>query len=305
MQTTIHNTFGVLYLAVVLSASLYGVGLLQFWLYIRKYHSQDPMGVKALVVTVLICDTCQQGLLCHALYLYLVTSMEDPSLLVSAVRTVLIQVFFSCAIATLVQQFYCWRIYKIGKSLVLAGAVSLLSWTTCATLLVYAVKLVQVSLLSEVISLKAVGMAATTLSTVVDFTISIVLVILLQSAKTGFKRSTDMLNRLMMFSFNTGLPTTLCAILDNIFLGIFPNTFIYIFFFLLMGRLYTNSLLVTLNCRDYIRSAQREEYSLEDSGRPRMPTASSRRSAIAIRIESDTINDFRAASPDLKNASRA
>ncbi|KAJ7442325.1 hypothetical protein FB451DRAFT_1567688 [Mycena latifolia] len=304
METTIHNTYGLLFMAVVISASLYGAGILQFWMYIRKYHSQDPMVVKGLVVAVLICDTCQQALLSHAVYEYLVSSLADKAILLSVVNTLMIELYFSCAIATLVQQFYCWRIYKIGKSWLLACAVSLVSWTSCVTLLVYSVKAVQLKLLAEVITLKTLSITANTLSAVADVTISVVLVILLHSAKTGFKRSTDLINRLMVFTFNTGLPTSICAFVATISIAVFPNTFLYIFFFLLLGRLYTNSILVTLNSREYIKSASenasREQYSLENSGRPRMPTVPAR-DAITIRIETDTMHDFHSSSQDLKN----
>ncbi|KAF8185579.1 hypothetical protein K438DRAFT_1973875 [Mycena galopus ATCC 62051] len=204
MESTIHNTFGLLYIAVVLTAILYGVGFLQFWLYIRRYHSQDPIVVKCLVVAVVICDTCQQALLCHAVYVYLVSSLEDRSILTSVVKSVMAQLFFSCAIGTMVQQFYCWRIYKIGRSWILASVVSVASWTSCAMLLVYSAKAAELSVLSEVITLKTLGIVANTLSAVVDVAISVVLVVLLHSAKTGFKRSTDLLNRLMVFTFNTG-----------------------------------------------------------------------------------------------------
>jgi len=299
---TIDNTYGLLFIAVIVSSTLYGTGILQFWMYIRKYHSQDPLIVKGLVIAVLICDTCQQALLCHAVYKYLVTSIADPTILPTVVNTIMIELFFSCAIATLVQQFYCWRIYKIGKSIILALAVSLVSWTSCVTLLIYSSKAVQLTLFGEVIGLQKLSIAANTLSAAADIVISIVLVILLHTAKTGFKRSTDLINRLMVFTFNTGLPTSVCALVATICVAAFPSTFLYIFFFLLLGRFYTNSILVTLNSREYIKSssenASREQYSLENShSRARIPQAASQRDAITIRIDTDT---FHASSQDLK-----
>ncbi|KAJ6518798.1 hypothetical protein C8R45DRAFT_949252 [Mycena sanguinolenta] len=293
VATSIDNTYGLLFLAIVVSTALYGAGILQFWMYIRKYNLKDPWVVKFLVVAVLICDTVQQGMLCHAVYTYLVTSISDPPILPSVVNTLMIELFFSCAISTLVQQFYCWRIYKISKSVFLAVAVSLVSWTSCVTLLIYAAKAVQLNLLSEVITLKKWSIAANSLSAVTDITISVVLVIILHTVKTGFKRSTDLVNRLMVFTFNTGLPTSICALVATICVAAFSETFLYIFFFLLLGRLYTNSILVTLNSREYIKSSSdhhsQEQYSL-DSGRARgqqMPA----RDAITIRIDTNTMHD--------------
>ncbi|KAJ7697585.1 hypothetical protein B0H17DRAFT_1177568 [Mycena rosella] len=45
-----------------------------------------------------------------------------------------------------------------------------------------------------------------------------------------------------------------------------PDTMVYIFFFLLLSSLYTNSLLVTLNARDYMRSRGNDEAIYMDSG---------------------------------------
>ncbi|KAJ7612491.1 hypothetical protein DFH06DRAFT_1243412 [Mycena polygramma] len=302
VPTTIDNTYGLLFIAVVVSSALYGTGMLQFWMYIRKYHSQDSVVVKTLVCAVIVCDTCQQALLCHAVYRYLVASLADPTILPTVVNTLMIELFFSCAIATLVQQFYCWRIYKIGKSLLLAGAVSMVSWASCITLTIYSARAVRLQLLGQVITLKTLSITANTLSAVADITISVVLVILLQGSKTGFKRSTDLINRLMVFTFNTGLPTSVCALVATICISAFPDTFLYIFFFLMLGRFYTNSILVTLNSREYIKSASenasREQYSLENSGRARAhPQAShiSQRDAITIRIDTDTMQDFHGA----------
>ncbi|KAF8216484.1 hypothetical protein K438DRAFT_1953417 [Mycena galopus ATCC 62051] len=291
---TIDNTYGLLYIAVVISSCLYGAGILQFWMYIRKYHSKDSTMIKSLVIAVLICDTIQQGLLCHAVYEYLVTSIGEPTILPSVVNTLMIELFFSCAITTLVQQFYCWRIYKIGNSAILAVAVSMVSWGACVTLLVYSAKAVQLKLLGDVITLQTLSITANTLSAVADITISVVLVIILHSAKTGFKRSTDLVNRLMVFTFNTGLPTSFCALVAAICVAAFSETFLYIFFFLLLGRLYTNSILVTLNSREYIKSASDnasgEQYSL-DSGRARMPSQIPPRDAITVRIDTSTMHD--------------
>ncbi|KAJ7187082.1 hypothetical protein C8R46DRAFT_1058789 [Mycena filopes] len=304
MESTIDNTYGLLFIAVVVSSCLYGAGILQFWMYIRKYHAQDHILVKSLVVAVLVCDTCQQALLCHAVYKYLVSSLADPTILPTVVNTLMIELFFSCAIATLVQQFYCYRIYRIGNNVLVVVAVSLVSWASCISLLIYSAKAVRLSFLADVITLKKLSITANTLSAVADVTISVVLVLLLHTAKTGFKKTTDLINRPIVFTFNTGLPTSICALVATICIAAFPDTFLYIFFFLLLGRFYTNSLLVTLNSREYIKSASQaashDHFSL-DTNRANAGRGQSRpqREAINVRIETDTVHDLES-SKDLK-----
>ncbi|KAJ6545899.1 hypothetical protein DFH09DRAFT_655990 [Mycena vulgaris] len=190
-----------------------------------------------------------------AVYQYLVTSMTNPLLLQSLERTFLVALFFSVAIANLVQQFYCWRIYKIGNNFLLAGAVSMLGLTTFALSLVYLIKAVPFPLISDFNALWKLTIITNVFSAVTDIAISVVLIIILHNVKTGYKKTTDMINRLMVFTFNTGLPTSICALLVTIFAAALSETFLYMFFFSLLGRLYTNSILVTLNCREYIKSS--------------------------------------------------
>ncbi|EEB94426.1 hypothetical protein MPER_06762, partial [Moniliophthora perniciosa FA553] len=50
------------------------------------------------------------------------------------------------------------------------------------------------------------------------------------------------------------------ALLAFISINVWRGTFIYMFFFLMQGRLYTNSLLVTLNTREHIKEASSGEF---------------------------------------------
>ncbi|KAJ7144454.1 hypothetical protein C8R44DRAFT_144623 [Mycena epipterygia] len=293
MESTVDNVFGVMLIAVILSAVLYGAGFVQFWMYIRKYHSTDPSVMKYLVIAVLICDTCQQGLITHLIYRTLVSSIADPSILKSAVNTGVYQLYFGGAVATMVQQFFCWRIYKVGKSVILPGAVSFVSWTALVLLYFTAAKYGSASLLANP-SLQVLAIVTNSLSAGVDVTISVTLVYLLQSSKTGFtKATTDLINRLIIFTFTTGLPTTVFALLSAICIGAFPKTQLYLFFYMIVGRLYTNSLLVTLNSREFIKfgiqNASGEQYSLERSG---IPQWQRERETIAVRIDTDRTSDL-------------
>ncbi|KAJ7088888.1 hypothetical protein B0H15DRAFT_1022378 [Mycena belliarum] len=62
-----------------------------------------------------------------------------------------------------------------------------------------------------------------------------------------------MVNRLILFTINTGLLTSLCAIASLVSLIVSPKTLIYASFYFCIGRLYSNSLLASLNARNIIR----------------------------------------------------
>ncbi|KAJ7116976.1 hypothetical protein C8R44DRAFT_983308 [Mycena epipterygia] len=305
MESTPDNVFGVVLIAVVLSAILYGVGIVQFWLYIRKYHSTDPLLIKFVVIAVLLCDTCQQVLSTHYVYRVSISSMTDPSILTGAVNTAVIQLYFGGTVGTLVQQFFCWRIYKLGKSTILPALASFTSWVSFVLLYFTVSKYGEASQLAELVlearsinaQLKNLIIITNTLSAAVDVMISVVLAILLQSSKTGFKQSTDLINRLMVFTFAIGLPTSIFALLTAISIGAFPQTQLSVSFYILLGRLYTNSLFVTLNSREYIRSGSEngsgDQYSLQTSRYHRSQQRGPSNNSMTFRVSPNAIpSDF-------------
>lgn len=69
-----------------------------------------------------------------------------------------------------------------------------------------------------------------------DAIIAIVLSFYLHTSRSGFKRTDTILNRLIMFTINTGVLTGVCAILTLITNIAFPNTFIYMIFYIIVAR---------------------------------------------------------------------
>ncbi|KAJ7139249.1 hypothetical protein C8R44DRAFT_764119 [Mycena epipterygia] len=266
-MATVDNTFGLMYDVVVISAALYGAAIVQGWFYYRTYFHRDPMMIKLLVFAVLLCDTCQQALLAESIYIYLVKGHLDPLIFDRIVPTFLIEVFFNALIALMVQQFYAYRIYRLSKNnWILGGFVSLLSIGAFASLITLTVEGLTLEHISDLLTLKDITLARNILGAGTDILISGIMVFLLHFQKSGNRKTTDMLNRLIIFTFNNGLPTTFCALACAVAITAWPDTMIYIFWFLLLGRLYTTSLLVTLNSREYIRSTVNSEVLRLQSG---------------------------------------
>jgi hypothetical protein len=128
------------------------------------------------------------------------------------------------------------------------------------------VALTQYTTLAQLALQNNISVATCVLGAATDLSITIILIIILRQSKSNFRKTTDMLNRMVIFSFNTGIPTSICSILTVVLIEGAPGTFVYIFCYVLMGRFYTNCLLVTLNSRDYIRggssAASSEQYAM-------------------------------------------
>lgn len=97
--------------------------------------------------------------------------------------------------------------------------------------------------------------AINALAAVSDVAIAVILIFLLQRSRTGFRRSDSVINRLILFSLNTGLLTSIDALLSLITvrlkkssvqnylahywltqITVLPNTFVYITFFVTISR---------------------------------------------------------------------
>jgi len=75
------------------------------------------------------------------------------------------------------------------------------------------------------------------LTAVTDVLLAGILCTLLNLSRTGFRRSNAIIDKLITFTVNTGLLTSLCVLASLISLLVSDNTFIYVLFFYCIGRL--------------------------------------------------------------------
>ncbi|KAJ6499846.1 hypothetical protein DFH09DRAFT_1375926 [Mycena vulgaris] len=266
-----------MYDVVVVSAALYGAGIVQGWFYYQKYFRKDPMMIKLLVALTLLCDTCHHVLLTEssksfiwkshsclsfcAVYVYLVTGHLDQLAFGRVVKTFVIEVYPSALIALIVRNFYAYRIYRLSNNnWMLGGSISFLSIGAFATILFYVTKLMGFDDILDLLAVKNIAVTVNIIGAGVDSLISVVMIFLLHRQKGGNRKTTDLLNRLIIFTFAAGVPTSICALASAVSVLASPKTMLYMFWFLMLGSLYTNSLLVTLNARDYIRSRNNSEF---------------------------------------------
>ncbi|KAF8885055.1 hypothetical protein CPB84DRAFT_1816875 [Gymnopilus junonius] len=267
----LHNTFGAAFIGLrYFTMNL--VSIVQAWYYFL--HQQDPWSLKALVSAVMAFDTVHQILITHTVYTYTVTNwgMKMNLGLLSGGSMLVGFLHFQGLTAFLVQSFLTMRVWRFR-----------LHFKTYA-------QLAEIKYLSILVNaLAAAG----------DVFIAAALCTLLHLSRTGFQRSDTMINKLILFAVNTGFLTSLCAVASLISIIVAGNTFLYIAFFFCIGRLYTNSLLATLNARKMIRGAGEaihttsDNYSLSLREFPKNGAITSRRPT-NISIKIDTTQEFAA-----------
>ncbi|KLO04985.1 hypothetical protein SCHPADRAFT_947285 [Schizopora paradoxa] len=259
------NTFGALFLGVVLAMGLWGASTVQMYYYYDQYP-RDAWSMKALVITVWSLDTAHQGLITHSAYNYLIRNYFNPAHLLVLEKTLLDMVLLNAIICQIVQGFFIYRAWRLSRhNLVLVTFLSLFSLGQSLSILIYYIKSFNFKTLAQLSDLFILEKVLNVFGVVSDFSIAGTLIFLLQRSRTGWKTTDSIVNRLILFSINTGAVTSLCAIFALIFVSVYPNTFIYITFYMLISKMYTNSLLATLNARSSVRGRGNSEDSASTS----------------------------------------
>ncbi|KAI0029306.1 hypothetical protein K488DRAFT_88877 [Vararia minispora EC-137] len=161
------------------------------------------------------------------------------------------EVLPAAVLALFVQTFFVYRIYRLSqKNIFVSGLVAVFVVGEFCTYAVYFGNGVHLGTFAELIAhLRPLSYSINIATAITDVSITTAMCFYLQSSRTGFRRTDSMLNRLTLFCVNTGLLTSTDAVCSLTSYLASENSFIYICFFFMLSRLYSNSLMATLNAR--------------------------------------------------------
>lgn len=292
---SVDNTMGASLIGVICAAMLYGVSCVQTWYYFNRY-SKDVWYIKALVGGVWFFDSVHQMLISHTVYYYVISNYNNPAILTNMVWSILLEVLFNGFIGLLVQMFLTLRVWRLSSQNVLLTAVVgalVLAEFGCSA--VFTVQSMRLQTWGELTRLKGLSITVNILAAVADILIAASLCFFLHRSRTGFKKSDTMISRLILFTVSTGMLTSICAVASLISILIWGQTLIYVAFYFSLGRLYSNSVLATLNARNDIRELGEDSdelsFSLQNFSKSgEMHVGSARPTNISIKIE--TMQDF-------------
>ncbi|KAF5362302.1 hypothetical protein D9756_002045 [Leucocoprinus leucothites] len=272
MEPVLHvdNTMGVALIGIVIASAFYGVSILQVYYYYT--HQQDTWYIKTLVGLVMLFETIHQALITHSVYVYLVSYYNQPEMLAQLELIGIenfysfipdltcpfneVEVLFNGFTALLVQSFLTMRVWRLSNRRIwLTGLLVILVTGEFGCVVAFTTLSLQLRTYAELAHLKPLSIAVNALAAAGDLLIAASLCIILHQSRTGFQRSDTMIKKLIVYSVNTGLLTSLCAVASLVSIVLAGHTFLYIMFFFCIGRLYSNSLLATLNARKKIRAA--------------------------------------------------
>ncbi|KAF9059114.1 hypothetical protein BDP27DRAFT_1302891 [Rhodocollybia butyracea] len=253
MVSPLAPTYGAWLVSVWFATILYGVGLLQTWLYFHWYSS-DHWGVRLTVVALILLETLHISFLFASTYNSFVNNFGNASTIFMVTWLDSAQLLAGYLSAFIVQSYFAWCLFLLNKK------------QKKVTLLIMALALAQIGAgLAQTINITVLGtllkieatkpalifQSAATLSC--DAVITIALYLTLRSKRTGMDSTNTLLQKLTVIAVNRGAFTTLGAAVNMTLFLALPGTFYYLLGLMTSSKLYLNSMLATLNTRQHIK----------------------------------------------------
>ncbi|KAK0191225.1 hypothetical protein F5146DRAFT_1138013 [Armillaria mellea] len=258
-MSTLHldTTLGATFIGLVVGSIIYGISLLQLYTYWLRFGSKDGWFLKAFIVVLMSVDTFHLILVCHFLYYYTVSHFGDFQALAVSTWSIATHIPVGAIASSLVQFFYAYRVYALGRSFVLPVIIIFFSVSQTVIGIVLAFKISSVKYFANARQSMPYGVSALACEVVCDTIITASMVHYLRKSESGIPSSNKVLRILMHYIVNTGALTTAMAIATVIGWAVTPDELIDITFYVVMVRLYPCSFLAILNSRSYLRDVMR------------------------------------------------
>ncbi|KAH9902918.1 hypothetical protein C8Q73DRAFT_778030 [Cubamyces lactineus] len=262
-------TIGVTLIGLAVTGSLFGVSTAQAcWYY--KHYPRDREFLKTLVGIIWAFDVFHLLLYGATMWTYLVRKEVQALGPTTLPWESSAQLLCNACAIVIIQSFYTYRIWTLSKNRTLAAllvcnliiCIAPLVQHPCQYTIVFGdfglaftlfLKSIMTVDVEDYIGLTSLDIALSSVTATTDVLLSTTLVILLAMSRTGSVGANRLINKLMLYTINTGSLTSICAICSLIAVIILPTTAIYVMFYYIGTRLYSISLLATLNAREGLR----------------------------------------------------
>ncbi|KIP04466.1 hypothetical protein PHLGIDRAFT_120685 [Phlebiopsis gigantea 11061_1 CR5-6] len=271
-----NDTLGAVLIGGFSAAIFYGVMCVQTYTFFQRFTKEGPF-LKYSVWLLWILDTVHMGFVIHPIYYYMVTNYANPLPLLQGLIpwSIPAGVLTSATVDFIVQVCYTYRVWVLSnknKALTYPLAVMVVGFYVIA--MVYGIRALFLPNFVEYTRINWFLYLAFGLDIIADFYIAVVLCYFLYRSRYRLPRkTTSIINVLIIYTVNTGLITSFICLACVITHASMPDNFIFIGIYLNLAGLYENSLMAScvpsfhhaasyltahcthrLNARDWFRS---------------------------------------------------
>ncbi|KAG8738991.1 hypothetical protein FRC10_006276 [Ceratobasidium sp. 414] len=210
---------------------------------------RDHKWIKILVAWLFVIDTFNTIFDVGLIWRYTITLFGDTEAIVHSSWWFNVEPVMTTMISSTTQSFFAWRIARLTGHNWLGYLIGCSAFIQLAAGLGSTIGASIVRDFNRFQELKAAVITWLGLSAITDVVITCILSWYLHTHRTGFSKTDDIITRLVRLTVQTGFITTVWAATDLVlYLGLENN--LHLFFQLPLCKLYTNSLMSTLNSRN-------------------------------------------------------
>ncbi|KIO09702.1 hypothetical protein M404DRAFT_281620 [Pisolithus tinctorius Marx 270] len=237
---------------------LYGITTFQTYVYYMQ-DTADSSIIKFIVAAVWVLDSLHVAFMCHILYYYLITNYGNPLSLEFVIWSFPASHLANLLLVTIAQLFFAHKIYYLCRHqvrwLVTAPIILLEIAHLGFGMATFILTLINntASSLSQTRLYSATPAVATVVLAEVLITTSLCLLLYESGSRAAFPSTKRMLDTLIVYAVNRCLLTLPVAIAE-VSLDASDYAAWVLGLDFIIGKLYANSLLASLNTREYLRS---------------------------------------------------
>ncbi|KAH0582003.1 hypothetical protein H2248_011661 [Termitomyces sp. 'cryptogamus'] len=245
------RSYGPLLVGTVINVLLYGITITQIYLY-HNSSNCDRIWIRGFVYLLFVGDTVHT--LFTLLYVYdtLIYHFGDVNYLKTADWVFATSPALTGILGGLVQAFFAWRVKILTASKIIT--ISILLCAASSFLMGIATAVV-VGIVPQFDEFRTPKLQVTVIlwlgcSSLANILITGTLVFYLKNHRTGFVRTNTYIDHLIRLTVQTGLITAIWAFV-SLMLFLLSPTGLYLLFNTPLSKLYTNSLMSSLNARKF------------------------------------------------------
>jgi len=267
---------------------LYGLVTYQFIVY-KNSKFNDRAWIKAIVAILFVVDTIHSAVAVYAGWELCVTNYNNPASLAFVSWTIPFTAVATSVAAIITQFFLGHRVYVLTNSKLIVGFIgilSLLGFIFGCYAGIYS------GILHAIAKFGVLGPYVTcwlVFQTSADLVITFTLTYVLSRSRTGFRKTDTIINRIIRGAIQTGLFASLFALADMFSFLLHRDTNLYAMFAFPLGRIYTNTLLDTLNARTALKGATSGSADSNDSAFRMQSNTMSGLTVHSIQVQKETI----------------
>ncbi|KAF7328719.1 hypothetical protein MVEN_02500500 [Mycena venus] len=255
-------TIGALVCGAMVSIGLSAVVGFQTFLYFQLFP-MDTLLYKTLVAWIWITDAGHTIAVCATVWEYVVLNFDNPAKLLEIAPGYPIHIILTVIATMNANLFYTWRIHRMSKqNWWISGPICMLCLTrTGPGGIIHGLRNASLLISKKwdivAANFKVVEICGWAVSGITDIVISTTRYYYLRDLKQGYMTTREMVDAVVIFTINDGLSTCAVVITVIICFMTMENNFIYIAVFFVLAKLFANSLLTTLNLRNWYRHRHR------------------------------------------------